>query len=208
VTTISLEEERGLLQLARAVTGQHVLLNPGDRHRADDVLSDACAGVAEALSRWDPTAGSLNGWAYRRAAGAVIDGQRARSPLSRGAYAQPGGPERARALTPSSLEELAGSGWAPPTEDHGLHALEDRELVQQLLQLVTPLERYVLITCVAHGYSQTEVAAHMGVTVAAVNQWKMRGLQRIRSGRAARRSAPSITPVPDTLPPTPRPVTP
>lgn len=190
---MKIDEERNLLALARGVAGNYAKSNPSQLRHIDDLISDACLGVADAMARYDAAKGTtLVSYAYRRAVGAVIDGVRSRAPLSRGAYVREGA-EAARRANPVSLEELAETGWTPAVRQLGDAAYDDHDHVLRLLKLCTPPERLVLVACVMYGYTLTEVAAWLGVTVAAAHQFKTKGLARMRAGVPARRSPRKAT---------------
>ena len=88
---------------------------------------------------------------------------------------------RARRRRPLGLDpcqpELAAHGES--------ERIERSDLVQRALALLGPVDRQAVAMFHFRGLSYAEIAAHLGLTVAAVNQRISRSRQRLRSGLVA-----------------------
>lgn len=170
--------EADLLDMARAVTGRYLRTHPLPHSYRDDVLSDACWGAAQAAASHNPALGaSLTTHAYNRARGAILDGIRDRSPLSRTAHAH--GIPIPR--SPLSLEQMAETGRQPHTAGSMEETVADTDLLHRMLATCTARERVVLIGSLVHGYPLADIADELGVTECRVGQIRRAVLARLRA---------------------------
>lgn len=172
-----------LLAAAAYAVRRHLAAHPTATRHREDLFGDACVGAAAVYSRYDPAGGaSLFTYALRRATGAITDGVRLRSPITRGEYKDAPDPHAVMALrTPASLEQLAADGWAAASTDNPFADSDDRDQVLRLLQRCSPTEQLVLLAVVMHGFSQTDVASWLGLSLARINQVHRRALERLRA---------------------------
>lgn len=192
--TEELDDEQVLMAAALFALRRHLAAHPGAVRHRDDRLSDACFGAATAYSRYDPAGGaSLFTFALQRATGAITDGVRQRSPMTRGEYAADPDPAAVVAQrTPASLDELAEHGWNAPSPRESFEQSDDHDQVVQLLASCSPSEQLILTAVVMYGFSQTDVAAWLGLNVSRVNQIQHRALARLR-GAATGGDGPWVT---------------
>lgn len=176
-------DEELLMAAAAFAIRRHLAGHPTPRRQMDDVVSDAHYGAASAFLRYDPAGGAtLFSYVFHRAAGAIKDGIRDRSPMSRAEYARGGDLAAIVAQrTPASLEALADSGWVVPSPRTGYEQTEDHDQVVRMLEGCSPSEQLVLVAVVMYGFGLTEVACWLGVTVSRASQIQHRALARLRS---------------------------
>lgn len=175
--------------LATQVARLFVASHPGTKRHYDDILSDACLGAVEALTRWDVTRGiSLGAFSWRRINGEILDGVRRRAAVRRLPYAAG---VRLEDLTPAqrvpySLEEMAARGLEPRDPKASPTATVDaRDALSHLYGALTAREYEVIVLYDLCGWRQHEVAARLHVTESRVSQIRREALTRMRL-RAAR----------------------
>jgi RNA polymerase sigma factor (sigma-70 family) len=177
-------EERTLMDVARAEAGRYLSGHSIMYRFRDDIVSDACYGAAQAAANYDPSKGAtLNTYASRRARGAVIDGIRDRSPVPRWQYAHGVTlndlPPQER--PPVSVEQWADEGWDAAATGDLEGGVAERDLVERMLATCTERERLILTANLLHGYSLTDIADHLGVTLSAISQQRGAALKRLRT---------------------------
>ena len=135
----------------------------GAEHTADDVAQEVCLAVLSALGRYRDEGRPFESFVYRIAANKVADAQRA-------AY---------RAAIPQAeLPEVATT--APGPEEHA-EAASDAEEVRQLLLLLPPSQRELLLLRVAAGMSAEETGRSLGMSAGAVRVAQHRAMQKLRA---------------------------
>lgn len=172
-----------LVDIARMAAGRYLRTRnlPASQH--DDVLSDACWGAAQAAASHDPAKGAgLATHADRRSRGAILDGARQRSPVTRHHYARGvTAPQRAT----ESLDKLIALGWAPHAPGCMEDAVADRDLVDRMLATCSERERIVLVATLLHGHTLADVGAVLGVSESRVGQIQRAAIGRLRRQFAA-----------------------
>lgn len=178
-----------LLRVATMAAGAFVKAHPSASSAFEDLLGDAAVGAAAAASRYDPEGGAtLTTYAYKRAAGAIVDGIRERSLVSR--------TEMARGVRladlpahrqqPGSWDELAEVSLHPVDPAPGPETLAERaEELRQLRAAIGALPRRcgdVLVRSFLGGETLQAIADDLGVTIAQVSQDRKRALALLRSG--------------------------
>lgn len=172
-----------LLAAAAYAVRRHLAAHPASARQREEFFGDACVGAAAAYSRYDRAGGaSLFTYALRRAMGAITDGIRQRAPMSRAEFAIAPDPLAVMAQrTPASLELLAESGWEAMSSEDLFEQSHERDHVRRLLASCSPSEQLMLTAVVMYGFSLTEVARWLGITLSRAHQIQARALARLRS---------------------------
>lgn len=128
-----------------------------DDAAAEDVLQETFLTAHRKLASWRGD-GSLKGWLFAIARSEVLMQRRRRV----------GEPKDYEAV--ESLPQLgADAGWGNPMDPHTLaERLEERTLMERLLDSLEPEEREVLQLRDIEGLSGEETAAALGLTLAAM----------------------------------------
>lgn len=183
-------EEKQLLELATAVARAATRRYRLPLNMWPDVLSDATLGVTQAAASYNPTGKSTwRGWVWTRAQGAILDGLRDRSFISRRLYTAgireadlPLWQRPAHSLDAPIADGLTVGdvvGWTG-----GIDAAETRIALHQALAVLTERERAVLLATEVEGALLHEVGAALGVTQARVSQIRKRALEKARRAAA------------------------
>jgi RNA polymerase sigma-70 factor, ECF subfamily len=185
---------RALVEAHRAELHAHCYRMLASYHDAEDALQDALLRAWRALPGFEGRS-SLRAWLYKIATNAALDVAKRRSrrelPVSYGLPAVAGhGPN-----TP-----LVETTWVEPYPDHQLGGSEtlaspearydQRESLElafiTALQTLPASQRAALLLREVLGFSATEIASQLGITVPAVTS----ALQRARQGLARRGAEP------------------
>lgn len=204
------DDPHGLLGVIRAAVRPHLANTPEYEHA--ELVSDAAYGVAQAYARWAEDGGSsLVGYCTTRARGAILDGRRDRSPMSRLEYDRKTTADAdlaehdrkpvvdelpAYRRTPLSVQMLATEArgewtWEPP--DPGAMAAFDtadaRDAVKRLLNVLPDRERHVVVEVDLKDRTLASVGEDLAVTETRVCQIRKDAHRRMRRHveRAARR---------------------
>ena len=134
------------------------LRRTGSPERAEDLYQQLFLRIHRARDRYDP-ARPFAPWFFQIAHRLLIDDCR----RAFRSYEVPIGREP-RADLPGSEEQLA-----------------DREQIGQLLDALSPEERYVVLSAKVEGIGYSELAEHLGKSVDAIKKMASRAIQRLRS---------------------------
>jgi RNA polymerase sigma-70 factor (ECF subfamily) len=136
---------------------------PGSEHAADDVAQEVCIAVLKALPRYRDEGRPFEAFVFGIAAHKIADVQRSAMKLAVPTEDVPDGPD----------ERLGPEDEVVRQSD----ALRAREL----LNLLPPQQRELLILRVAVGLSAEETGNTLGMTAGAVRVAQHRALMRLRS---------------------------
>jgi RNA polymerase sigma-70 factor, ECF subfamily len=150
-------------RLARPAYGVilRVLRDPA---QSEEVTQEVLLEVWRRASRFDPAAGSAATWVLTIAHRRAID--RVRS-----------------SVAAAEREQKSAQGEAPPPHDEVAEAVEasmDRERVRRCLDALTDTQRESVTLAYYGGYTYRQVAALLGVTLAAIKTRIRDGLIRMR----------------------------
>lgn len=172
----------------------------------DDLVHDGVVGLLECARRYDPARGvDFPTYASYRIRGAILDGLRARDPLSRSA-------RRALKATERQTADGADSTRCPPRplppvtqllnlEDAGslsqegmepearLLALEFGQTLRRAVAALAARDREVLYFRFTRGWRLREVAAHYGISITRVAEVQDRAIRRLRLALEVPRTA-------------------
>lgn len=140
------------------------------RHQHEDVLQDMLVGISQASSRFDAARGvSFETFARKRMFGETIDGLARRGGVPRAAWAR-------GVRCPRSLFEEADLSVAYP------EIVDTARLVHayRILDDVSPLLRRAVEAVHSENATPSEVAVELGLTIAQVRQFLIRGLQLLQ----------------------------
>ena len=127
--------------------------------RAEDLYQELFLRIHRARHRYDP-ARAFTPWFFQIANRLLID-------------------DRRRAFR---SHELPIDGHDSCSDRPGSEAqVSDREQVDQLLHMLSPEERYVVLSAKVAGIDYPELAAHLGKSVDAVKKMASRAILRLRS---------------------------
>ena len=87
---------------------------------------------------------------------------------------------RQRELSLDVLEGPRGAAASEPSPEDALISRERDARVQKALDALEPIDRHVLLECLVEGRSGKELAAALGISVAAVHQRLSRARKRLR----------------------------
>jgi RNA polymerase sigma-70 factor (ECF subfamily) len=143
---------------ARPVLGI-ALRRIGDRGRAEDATQDTFASLWRSANRFDPTRGKATSWLFTVARNAIVDGLRRRPEPTVEAppdVAEPGpGPD-----------DAAESEWVSWRVHRALETLPDQE-------------RTLVELAYWSGFSQSEIADHVGIPLGTVKTRTRSALRRL-----------------------------
>lgn len=131
----------------------------GSPQRAEDLYQELFLRIHRARDRYDP-ARPFTPWFFQIANRLLVDDHR-RAFRSREVPIEDRDP---RAERPGCDEQLA-----------------DQEQVDQLLDTLSPEERYVVLSAKVEGIGYPELALHLGKSVDAVKKMASRAIQRLRA---------------------------
>ena len=143
---------------ARPVLGI-ALRRIGDRGRAEDATQDTFASLWRSANRFDPTRGKATSWLFTVARNAIIDGLRRR-------------PE----ATVESPPDLAEPGPGP---DDAAESEWVSWRVHRALETLPDQERTLVELAYWSGFSQSEIADHVGIPLGTVKTRTRSALRRL-----------------------------
>lgn len=175
---------RDIESVVTKVVAEQLGKSPGLYRWRDEMVSDARVAATGAAVRWHADGGASRFTLMMiRARGALIDGIRDRSPLTRGEFDRgieiDDLPQHRRDAVPLDVV-MEDAGIEPVAPGDLAAAAADRDLIQRLLLRCTDRERTVLIATVVQGYSYTELAEHYGVTISRITQIRDTALAKLR----------------------------
>jgi RNA polymerase sigma-70 factor (ECF subfamily) len=129
------------------------------RERAEDLYQELFLRIHRARDAYDPNR-AFTPWFFQIAHRLLVDDQRR-------AY--------------RSHELPIGDRETHPGRVSGRDDVADREQVGQILDGLSPEERYVLVSAKAEGIGYSELAAHLDKSVDAVKKLASRAMQRVRA---------------------------
>jgi RNA polymerase sigma-70 factor (ECF subfamily) len=140
-----------------------------DRHLAEDAVQAAFLAVWEHADRFRPERGSLCSWLLNITHHKAVDVIRVQQA------------QRSRSAPEDWLSQAIDAGLMP--QEQGEIMLESRRAVAAISQLSRP-HREVLMLCYYGGYTQSEVAARLGLPLGTVKSRCRDALQRLRKSLA------------------------
>jgi RNA polymerase sigma factor (sigma-70 family) len=161
-------------RLAHTAATRHCRRYPVAWREFDEVVSAAMFGIAQSIATADPDRDYQQRCAHAasRAAGAIIDDWRARTPGAR----RTGGPPTA-AL---SLDRLRDDGYDFAAQNP---STEDRAVLDALLAGLSTREELILRATLIEGQPLRVVANALGVSVVRVLQIRRRAIEKARRQR-------------------------
>jgi len=155
-----------------------------DREIAAEVVQDTFLTLWNRAELFDPSRGALSSWLMSVARNRAIDRLRAAGRHDRAATfssfagAETDGHSTAEWLT--STGDLVGAAGPEPGPEVALADKETRELIQDAVASLSPLERRVIELAYGTGLSQSEIAAQLGWPIGTVKTRTRRALGHIR----------------------------
>jgi RNA polymerase sigma-70 factor, ECF subfamily len=143
---------------ARPVLGI-ALRRIGDRGRAEDATQDTFASLWRSANRFDPTRGKATSWLFTVARNAIVDGLRRRPEPT--VEAPPDVPEPG-----PGPDDAAESEWVSWRVHRALETLPDQE-------------RTLVELAYWSGFSQSEIADHVGIPLGTVKTRTRSALRRL-----------------------------
>ena len=140
-----------------------------DYHARDEILSDARYGAWQACQSFDGR-GSLAGWAFQRAYGAIIDGYRSR---------HCGVVQSATNSVDHHDMEVKFSPFLR-SEEQGYARAENLEVIKKLITQLTPREKYVIARYYFDGDRLRDIGAALGVTESMASRIHNEAIRRMR----------------------------
>lgn len=135
---------------------------PGGQHAADDVAQEVCLGVLSALPGYEDRGRPFEAFVFGIAAHKVADAQR----------------QAMRIPVPiDQLPDVADVGPGPADQ---VVKADEAEKARDLLDLLPPAQRELLVLRVAVGLSAEETGAVLDMTAGAVRVAQHRALARLR----------------------------
>lgn len=135
------------------------LRRTGCAERAQDLYQELFLRIHRARGRYDPSQ-PFTPWFFRIANRLLVDDYR-----------------RAYRNHEVPLEGPEPRAARPGSED----VVADREHAAQLLDALSPEERYVVLSAKVEGIDYSELAEHLGKSVGAVKKMASRAIQRLRA---------------------------
>lgn len=133
------------------------------RELADEVLHDAFIQIWQKSSSYQPALGSARGWIYS------VVRHRAIQILRTGANEIP--------LPDAHGDSMASEEPAPPD---ALSEKRDAAALHRCLEVLDEQKRRCILLAYVEGYSQTEIATHLGHPLGTVKAWVRRALLLLR----------------------------
>ncbi|MDR7457445.1 MAG: sigma-70 family RNA polymerase sigma factor [Armatimonadota bacterium] len=154
----------------------------------DDLVADGVIGLAAALRRYDPARRvGFSTYAGHRIRGAMLDGLRARSPVSRSARRAQRAASGAAAAQIASGVVLVGLDQALEVSDDEAASPEAQAIETDLrrrawaaLAALPPRDRQVLELRLVQGLTLREAAARLGLSITRTAEIHARGVARLR----------------------------
>ena len=131
----------------------------GDRGRAEDATQDTFASLWRSANRFDPTRGKATSWLFTVARNAIVDGLRRRPEPT--VEAPPDVPEPG-----PGPDDAAESEWVSWRVHRALETLPDQE-------------RTLVELAYWSGFSQSEIADHVGIPLGTVKTRTRSALRRL-----------------------------
>jgi RNA polymerase sigma-70 factor (ECF subfamily) len=155
-----------------------------DRGIAEEVVQETFLALWNRAERFDPARGTLIAWLATIARNRAIDHLRSAGRHDRAAtfssFDRDGWDDQATVEWLTSTGELIGAAGAESGPELALADKETREVIQDALTSLAPLERQVIELAYGTGMSQSEIAAHLGWPVGTVKTRTRRALRHIR----------------------------
>ena len=155
-----------------------------DRGIAEEVVQETFLTLWNRAERFDPSRGALIAWLLTIARNRAIDHLRSAGRHERAAtfssFDRDGWDDQSTVEWLTSTGELIGAAGAEPGPEMALADKETREVIQDALASLSPLERRVIELAYGTGMSQSEIAAHLGWPVGTVKTRTRRALRHIR----------------------------
>ena len=155
-----------------------------DREVAAEVVQETFLTLWNRAERFDASRGALIAWLQVIARNRAIDHLRSAGRHDRAAtfssFDRDGWDDQATVEWLTSTGELIGAAGAEPGPEMALADKETREVIQDALISLAPLERRVIELAYGTGMSQSEIAEHLGWPLGTVKTRTRRGLRHIR----------------------------
>ena len=155
-----------------------------DRGIAEEVVQETFLTLWNRAEKFDASRGALIAWLVTIARNRAIDHLRVAGRHDRAAtfssFDRDGWDDQATVEWLTSTGELIGSAGAESGPELALADKETREVLQDALTSLAPLERQVIELAYGTGMSQSEIAAHLGWPVGTVKTRTRRALRHIR----------------------------
>ena len=155
-----------------------------DREVAAEVVQETFLTLWNRAERFDASRGALIAWLQVIARNRAIDHLRSASRHERAvtfsSFDRDGWDDQATVEWLTSTGELIGAAGPEPAPEMALADKETREVIQDALASLAPLERRVIELAYGTGMSQSEIAAHLHWPVGTVKTRTRRALRHIR----------------------------
>jgi RNA polymerase sigma-70 factor (ECF subfamily) len=155
-----------------------------DRGIAAEVVQETFLALWNRAERYDASRGPLIAWVLTIARNRAIDHLRSAGRHERAAtfssFDRDGWDDQATVEWLTSTGELIGTAGPEPAPERALADKETREVIQDALASLAPLERRVIELAYGEGMSQSEIAAHLNWPVGTVKTRTRRALRHIR----------------------------
>jgi RNA polymerase sigma-70 factor (ECF subfamily) len=155
-----------------------------DRGIAAEVVQETFLTLWNRAEQFDASRGALPAWLQVIARNRAVDRLRFAGRHDRAvtfsSFDHDGWDEQATVEWLTSTGELIGAAGAEPGPELALHDKETREMIQDALASLAPLERRVIELAYATGMSQSEIAAHLGWPIGTVKTRTRRALSHLR----------------------------
>ena len=138
-----------------------------DDDGAEDVVAEAYLKAARSFSRYDPTRAKFSTWVVRIAVNCMNDRWR-------------------RARPTACIDDVPESRLAQPD---GTAAVDDRELVDRLLDVLDDRERDLVLMKYLLGYRNVDIAEELGMNASTVSTKLANALAKMRSSMAPESSS-------------------
>ena len=155
-----------------------------DREVAAEVVQETFLTLWNRAERFDASRGALIAWLQVIARNRAIDHLRSAGRHERAttfsSFDRDGWDDQATVEWLTSTGELIGAAGPEPVPEMALADKETRQVIQDALASLAPLERQVIELAYGTGMSQSEIAEHLGWPVGTVKTRTRRGLRHIR----------------------------
>ena len=172
-----------------------------DRWIAEEVVQETFLTLWNRAERFDPSRGALRAWLLTIARNRAVDRLRAAGRHDRAATFSSFGTDDAD--DQSIVEWLTSSGelvvmaGPEPGPEVALSSKETQTAIRDALASLAPLEREVIVLAYDDGFSQSEIAAHLGWPIGTVKTRTRRALGRLREALAGSVEEPFARSAPD-----------
>ncbi|HEV8401570.1 MAG TPA: sigma-70 family RNA polymerase sigma factor [Candidatus Limnocylindrales bacterium] len=155
-----------------------------DRGIAADVVQETFLTLWNRAELFDPSRGSVSAWLVTVARNRAIDRLRAAARHDRAAtfssFTRGDADDQSTLEWLTSTGDLVGAAGAELGPEAALADKETRELIQDAVTSLAPLERRVIELAYGTGLSQSEIAAHLDWPIGTVKTRTRRALRHIR----------------------------